>query len=132
MARKQKMTAETLGPKIKEILEEYADNVDATVAEVTKAVVNAGVQALRNDSRNTFKDVKLPKGRYGAGWDKWVKVNRHGASAVIYNRKYPGLPHLLEYGHAMRTGGRVQGRPHIKPVEEKLINEFQGSLTTKL
>lgn len=129
---KQKVTAETLGTTIKETLEQYAEDVDATVAEVTKAVAKSGVQALKNDSNNTFEDVHLSRGRYGSGWASTVTENRFGASAVIYNKKYPGLPHLLEHGHAKRTGGRVQGRPHIKPVEEQIINEFQQNLVMKL
>ena len=37
----------------------------------------------------------------------------------------PGLPHLLEYGHAKRGGGRVPGRAHIKPVEDKITKDFE-------
>ena len=32
----------------------------------------------------------------------------------IYSRK-PGLPHLLEKGHAKIGGGRTAAKPHVKP-----------------
>ena len=56
---------------------------------------------------------------------------RLGAEAVIYSR-IPGLPHLLEHGHATRNGGRKGQRVHISPVTDKinesLIREFEVTL----
>ena len=43
---------------------------------------------------------------------------------TIYNRKKPHLTHLLEYGHLKKGGTRVNGIPHIEPVQEKLNRDF--------
>ena len=55
-----------------------------------------------------------------------------GAKATLYNAKVPGLPHLLEHGHAKRGGGRVSGRVHIAPVEEELEKAFTQELERAL
>ena len=67
------------------------------------------------------------KGSYGKHYaDQWAareEFTRLTKDAVIYN-KAPTyrLAHLLEYGHLTRDGRRVQGQPHIKPVEETVIS----------
>lgn len=49
-----------------------------------------------------------------------TKFRRGGDSpvAVVYSTK-PGLPHLLEKGHATIGGGRVPGREHVAPAAEE-------------
>ena len=129
---KVKVTAANLSEEIHKMLAEYAEDVDATLKDVIKIEAKKGAEAIKNDANSKFEDVHLKKGRYGSGWTSTVNENRLNVSATIYNKKYPGLPHLLENGHAMRTGGRVAGRPHIKPVEEQLEQDLIKDLRAKL
>lgn len=126
MARR-KVTAENLGAAINDIMKDYQDGMIESVKEVTAQVTKAGAEAVRNSSLETFGAMKgrgLKKGRYGTGWTSQVETGRFSAQGVIYNSKYPGLPHLLENGHAKRGGGRVAGRTHIKPVEEEITRSY--------
>ena len=119
MANK-KVTMEQLPEAIKEILEQYEGEINRFLPEITEEVGKTGVKALRTSAKQKFNGKK-----YAGGWRSVSERNRYGATVTIYNGRLPGLPHLLEHGHAKRGGGRVDGRAHIEPVEEKLITEFE-------
>lgn len=108
-----------LSKKIDAILQEYAGEVSDNLADVTKKVGQAGVTALRQQSRAAFGG----SGEYAKSWKKLDYTTRLSAQAILYN-DHPGLPHLLENGHAKRGGGRTEGRPHIAPVEEMLNEQY--------
>lgn len=123
MAKRVKCTPETLGQVCDEILKEYEGEIKKNADVVTKKLAQKGVQAIKNAAKNTFNGDK-----YWRSWtQKTTKSSTGDYEAVIYS-KMPGLPHLLEYGHALRQGGRVQGRAHIKPVEETLIEEYEKGI----
>lgn len=123
-----KTTIANLDQAIKGILDEYSDQILVSMEAATKEVAKAAVETLKNESNNTFRDVNLKKGRYGSGWTSTVETGRVSAKGIIYNAKYPGLPHLLENGHANRGGGRTPGVPHIAPVAEKIEKEYMEAL----
>lgn len=116
----KKVTMEQLPGAIKEILEQYEGEINRFLPEITEEVGKTGVKALRTSAKQKFNGKK-----YAGGWRSVSERNRYGATVTIYNGRLPGLPHLLEHGHAKRGGGRVDGRAHIEPVEEKLITEFE-------
>lgn len=109
---------------IKEALEEYAADVNKDVAEITKKVTKAGAAAVKANAKNDFGGT----GRYASGWTSTVETGRLSAQGTIYNSKAPGLPHLLEHGHAKRGGGRVEGKVHIGNVEEKIVREYEQEM----
>ena len=123
----KKVTTDTLADSIRDILEEYGDEVKGSLDEITKKIAQKGQQAIKNESKS-----KLNGKRYWKGWKVDLQVGRLDTKATIYNESLPGLPHLLEYGHAKRGGGRVQGTVHIAPVEEQLVNEFEKQVRSKL
>lgn len=86
----------------------YTEEVGAAIEEAVKETA----QAMAADLRETS-----PKktGEYAKGWTYRKEAP---GSYRVYNKKKPQLTHLLEHGHAKRGGGRVEGRPHIKPAEE--------------
>lgn len=104
---------------INKALKDYADDVQGNLNEITKVFAQKGAQAVKGASRQ-FGGT----GKYAGGWTSQTETGRFSAQGHIYNQKVPGLPHLLEHGHAKRGGGRVAGREHIAPVEEKISEEF--------
>lgn len=113
-----KVTIDNFDQAVEKILQEYGDDVADNLGEITEKIGKEGVKMLRNAS-----GVFGGKGDYKKSWKTSVTRGRFESEVVLYSTM-PGLPHLLEYGHAKRNGGRVPGREHIKPVEEKLVEQF--------
>lgn len=122
-----KTSIDKLGASIEKILAEYGDEIQENIDEITVKVGKAGVTALRNESKEKFGGT----GKYAKGWKSEVVKTRLGTSVILYNQT-PGLPHLLEHGHAKRKGGRVEGKPHIAPVESKLIKRYETEVLNNL
>lgn len=120
-------TVDTLAADIQKILDDYNEDVQNLSKEAVRKIGQKGAQALQSAS-GIFKGT----GKYASGWSSKVEETRMGAKATLYNAKVPGLPHLLEFGHAMRGGGRVSGKVHIKPVEDELISAFEQDLEQNL
>lgn len=100
---------------IMEQLKEYSGTVTEKLKDGVEEVAATTVKELRTTS---------PKetGSYRKGWKK-KKVFENGTSVryTVHNATDYQLTHLLEKGHAKRSGGRVAAIPHIKPAEENAI-----------
>lgn len=111
---------------VEKILADYAEDTAKTVQDLSKDFAKKGAKAVKNASAQEFGS-----GRYSKGWTATVEQTRFGAVCIIHN-KTPGLPHLLEKGHAKRGGGRVPGRVHIAPVEQEISKEFLKAVQNDL
>lgn len=130
---RRRVGADGLAAAVNAILEEYGESVKENVDLVVKEVAKAGVKALRAEARGAVGGT----GKYASGWTSKVETGRMSTQGVLYNSKVPGLPHLLEHGHATRNGtGRVfnptPAYPHIEKVEQELIREFETKVMSKL
>lgn len=100
-----------LSVTIEALLHEYGEEVRKELNDAIPVV-----------AKETAKKIKAtaPKrsGEYSRSWTTSISKNIYGDTvATVYSTK-PGLPHLLEYGHANRNGGRTQPVEHIAPAEE--------------
>ena len=93
----------------------YTEEVSEAIDEAARETAKAMAADLRETSP---KDT----GEYAKGWTHRKEAP---GSYRVYNKKKPQLTHLLEHGHAKRGGGRVEGRPHIKPAEERHLPGFE-------
>lgn len=103
-----------LSKEISSILSQYTSDVEKELEEAKDEVTTEGVSDLKSSSPKR-------KGNYAKGWRK----KKQGTAHVIHNATNYHLTHLLEKGHAKRGGGRVAARPHIQPVEEKMIKDYE-------
>ena len=118
--------ADTITAQLSKILDDYSDEVKDVARKDAKESAREAAKDLRSSS---------PKetGEYASGWSS---KQLDADTAVVYNRKMPGLTHLLEKGHVIRnkkgTYGRAPAHPHIKPVEEWANNELPAEIEREL
>lgn len=121
---------DALGTEIAKLMEEYASEVAADTKAEAKEVAKEAVKELKQTSP---EGPGSRKGHYKDGWAS--KVESENAVSIgirIYNKKKPGLTHLLEKGHAKRGGGRVEGIPHIGPAEQNAVENYEKRLKERL
>lgn len=112
---------------IKDILDEYSNDIQEGITESAIKVAENGKNELRVTSPK-----RIPHGgKYAKGWRVDKRSGRGYVHATIYNATDWQLTHLLEKGHDWvgRDGKRKKNaaKPisHIEPVEKKCIQEFR-------
>src|SRR5690554_6254893 len=116
------ISIDQLANEIAKGLQEYSSDVIEGIDISSEKIAKKAVKQLKANSPKAT-------GKYAKGWSKkTIKKFGETNSHIIYNKNKPGLTHLLEHGHAKRGGGRVQGKPHIRPVEQQIIEEFTSKV----
>lgn len=121
MAQK-KVRYPELEVEITKALAEYSQEV----AEGVQAEIENAAKELVHTLRKTS-----PKktGDYARGWTQKVEFkNSEDIRIRVYNRTKPQLTHLLENGHAKVDGGRVDGKPHIRPAEQDMEKKLGNAI----
>ena len=114
-----KISVDQLAAEIAKGLAEYSQDVVEKVNVSSEKVGKAAVKRLKQTSPKRY-------GNYAKSWTMKTEPEVGQPHKRIVHVKAPHyrLAHLLEYGHAKVGGGRVEGRPHIRPAEEEVIREF--------
>lgn len=106
-------TVSQMADVIMEGMEEYAR---LAAEDMKKAVRKAGSEAKKDIQAGA----PVKTGAYKKSWA--VKTTKNTADAmevVVHSRNRYQMAHLLEFGHALRKGGRTRAFPHIALAEER-------------
>lgn len=108
------------------------DELDAAVRKSTAYTRRRVVSHARSAVGDASGDPSWRQGRaleagerYPGGFSYRVRRKAHGTTGTVGNKAEPGLVHLLEKGHAIATGGRVQAYRHMEPAAEEGFEDFE-------
>ena len=110
------------------ILNEYSLEIQEELITTAQTLANQAVEELRA-VKGTYK---IRTGKYNKGWKENTKKGRGFINCTIYNATNWQLTQLLENGHTTRNGGKTKAFVHIKPVEEKYVNEYIKNVEDKI
>lgn len=117
--------------EVKAIINDYADDVTVAQREVALKVAMDCANELRG--AGSFNGTK-----YRGSWTfRPETIGRRLISFRVYNAKHYRLTHLLERGHVVKnqhgpTGKSAQAFPHVEPIEQKYVKEFEEKLKTEI
>ena len=107
-------------------LEKYAE----LASDDLKAAVKETAASVRKDIQ---AGAPVDTGKYKKSWSvKNVHEDSESIDLVVHSRNRYQIAHLLENGHAKRGGGRVEGKPHIAPAEQRGNETLVKTIEQKL
>lgn len=119
-----------------------ADDLAAAVQRELAAYSQEVTDGIKADVKRVAKECKeeiqrnapVLTGEYRKGWRTRVAFeNENDIRINIENRPTEyRLAHLLEYGHAQARGGRIPGKPHIRPAEQNAANKLMGQVKVRV
>ena len=123
---KQNVSIDGLADAIMEGLEEYKNLAGTQV----KSAVRKAANTVRDDIKAT---APRKTGKYALSWTATkTKENSSGLIMTVHSPSRYMLAHLLEFGHALRNGGRARAFPHIAPAEEHGVSMLESVITAAL
>lgn len=113
------------------------DNLTDTVMKEINEYKKITADNLKREVRKTGNKIKneiqknapVKSGAYKKSWKvKTLNERVNSLNLVVHSSNRYQLSHLLEFGHALRNGGRSKANPHIKLAEELGIKEFEENI----
>lgn len=117
------ISIDQLAAEIAKGLAEYSQDV---VEKVNISSEKVGKKAVKQLKRTSPRRPPPIGGKYAKSWTMKAEkaIGQPDLRTIHAKAPHYRLTHLLEHGHAKVGGGRVEGRPHIRPAEEEVIREF--------
>ena len=127
-----KIDANDLAKEVSGLLDKFGQQAENCLSEAVWQTAGEVVKRLKKSG--DFGGT----GQYKKGWSRKITRKRLYAEATVYNRTDGSITHLLEFGHALKRGGRLIGKgwvdaiPHIEPVNEEVPDIFVDKFTELL
>lgn len=101
-----------------------ADQIANELQRYTNFVTEEVEVAKTEVSKELVKELKQTSPKLTGSYKKGWRVKKVGNVLVVHNKTDYQLTHLLEHGHAKKGGGRVPAKVHIRPAEERAVEDF--------
>ncbi len=112
--------------QIDDLADAINDALIGYVENITQGITTAGLDAAKKCQKALRKTSPKQHGDYRKSWVISKQRGRPGEPMryIVHNKEHYRLTHLLEKGHAKRSGGRTRAIPHIAPAEEAAKEKF--------
>ena len=117
----EKCSIDELAGKINTILEDYSKDVEEGMKEAVKKTAKTVKQEISANA-------PVHRGKYAKSWKTTTTTENSHVLEITVHSGIPGLPHLLEFGHAKRNGGRTAAQVHIAPAEQRGIEMLEKEI----
>lgn len=114
----KKISTDKIDEAISRALSEYNEDVKQDIEK-----------AVDETAKEMVKELKETAPKMSGGYAKGFTSKKGKAGErIVYNAKKGFLTHLLERGHAKRSGGRTKPIPHIEPAYDKAVDGLQNKV----
>lgn len=115
------------------------DRFAAALEQILQDVAMASDRALEHGIREGCRVGKeewvdgapVNTGEYAKSIRYRVSQGPNGPVGHVYSTK-PGLPHLLEFGHAKIGGGHTKAQPHVADAAKTAFEETEREVIARL
>ena len=117
---------QSMADDIKRYMDEYSRLAASEMKEAVKAAANEAKKSVEANA-------PVRSGKYAKSWAvKKTKENSTALELTVHSKTQYRLTHLLEFGHALRNGGRTAGQVHIAPAEHLAEQTLEAEIRRRL
>lgn len=143
MAADISIESDAFAATLSELLGRVESGVEFGMPEAVERALKKGEDAWKRNAHETFIKPYIRGGWGKEGYGKAITPGKyarsirhhmlssggHLADGEIGSQRMPGLPHLLEHGHALVGGGSARAFEHIAPAADEAFEDFEGLLS---